>query len=332
MCPWVALAKKAASIASGFIPASAIASDTDILVNDLTSESGQRPNRVIPIPMMNISCTCRPLLEGISEAPLLPLPEVVLDVSLGDFAHGSPREPVPEQYRFGRLDRSEPTFAHRNDLRLRRVKSGSQLYHGGHGLSPLVVGETDNRAVLHRRMGPDDLFNLRRIDVVAARDDHVAGAVDQVIVAIGIAIAEVTGVMPTIPASLRRGTLVLVIALHHITRAYDDFANISVSTEAAVLSHHGKTHKGRRPSAACQPIVRSDPATHEMIFGSQNRAKHQRLDLPESLDEDGTEYCQCLAQLGGRHRRGPIEQILQTRKARSTHFIIGQHHVDRSGR
>ncbi len=94
------------------------------------------------------------------------------------------------------------------------------------------------------------------------------------VVPLYIAIAEVTGVMPAIPANLRGGALVLVIAFHHIARAHDDFTNLSVSKELSVLSHYRNTHKRRGPTAASQPNLGRDVAVHEMIFGLKNRAKH----------------------------------------------------------
>jgi hypothetical protein len=54
-------------------------------------------------------------------------------------------------------------------------------------------------------MRQEHLFDLGEVDVEAARDDHVLRAVDDEKVVVGIDVADVSGVMPAVPRSLRGG-------------------------------------------------------------------------------------------------------------------------------
>ena len=67
----------------------------------------------------------------------------------------------------------------------------------------LRVGHADDGAVLHRGVAPDHLLDLARIDVEAARDDHVLLAVGDVQEAFLVDVADVAGVQPAVDDGLR---------------------------------------------------------------------------------------------------------------------------------
>src|SRR6516162_5461144 len=50
-----------------------------------------------------------------------------------------------------------------------------------HRFTPFFVRDANDGYVLNRRMLAEQSFNLRRVDVLAATDDHVALAIDEVI-------------------------------------------------------------------------------------------------------------------------------------------------------
>ena len=72
-------------------------------------------------------------------------------------------------------------------------------YHYGAGLlSPFGVGNGDDGALLHRRMGIDGILHLLGGDVLAAPDDEIVAPARQVEVALLIHIAHITGTQPSI--------------------------------------------------------------------------------------------------------------------------------------
>src|SRR5260370_18344813 len=54
-------------------------------------------------------------------------------------------------------------------------------------LTPFCIRYADHRHLFDVRMRADEVLDLRRIDVLAARDDHVALAVDPIVEAIRVA-------------------------------------------------------------------------------------------------------------------------------------------------
>src|SRR6476620_7950801 len=74
-----------------------------------------------------------------------------------------------------------------------RVDRGTRhrLDMGADLLAELLVGDAEHRAVAHARHLDQHRFDLRRVDVDAARDDHVALAVAQEDVAVGVLVADI---------------------------------------------------------------------------------------------------------------------------------------------
>jgi len=67
----------------------------------------------------------------------------------------------------------------------------------GH-LAPPVVRYADDGAFLESRQAGDGGFDLRRVDVQAAGDEHVPGPVDDLEVPVFVQQADVTGVQPAL--------------------------------------------------------------------------------------------------------------------------------------
>src|SRR5882757_3412951 len=154
MCPCAAFAKYATSMSRNSTPASWIASLTAQRVRDLTSCCGKRPNWVMPTPAMKTSGM------GASDPPLAADPEMLPDLPLEDFADRAAGQSWPEMHLLGCLDRSQSRAAQLNDLLSGNVGAGFQLDDGRHGLAPLVIGRTNDGAILDSGMAPDELLYL----------------------------------------------------------------------------------------------------------------------------------------------------------------------------
>src|SRR5690606_124165 len=70
--------------------------------------------------------------------------------------------------------------------------------HGASHLAPGVVRDADDRALQHAGMGEDRVLHLGGVDVLAAGDDHVLGAVDDVGVAVLVDAGHVAAAEPAV--------------------------------------------------------------------------------------------------------------------------------------
>src|SRR5262249_50296266 len=89
-----------------------------------------------------------------------------------------------------------------DDLRLARVAAVVQHEDRMYALAPFGVGQADHRDLLDLVVRPEKVLDLGWIDVLATRDDHVALAVDQEIVAVGIAAGHVAHRAPAVAKRL----------------------------------------------------------------------------------------------------------------------------------
>src|SRR5688572_25450564 len=67
---------------------------------------------------------------------------------------------------------------------------------GGDGLTPERVGQGEDASLADGGVGAEHALDLCGIDVLAAGDDHVVTAVEDVEVAVGVEVAGVTRVQP----------------------------------------------------------------------------------------------------------------------------------------
>ena len=74
---------------------------------------------------------------------------------------------------------------------------------GDDALAPAVVGRADDRDLAHARRAREHVLDLDRMDVLAARDDHVVDAADDPEVAVLVEPADVARVVPAVADRLR---------------------------------------------------------------------------------------------------------------------------------
>src|SRR5437868_13240614 len=103
-----------------------------------------------------------------------------LELMTKDLARGAPRYvPVVEEFDVAwALEAGQPLAAPRPDLLRRAAGSGLQDDHCLDRLSPARIGHADRTRLPDRRVCGQDLLDLGRIDVLAARLDQVLEAID----------------------------------------------------------------------------------------------------------------------------------------------------------
>src|SRR5262245_14899260 len=98
---------------------------------------------------------------------------------------------------------------------------------GHDDLAPFAVGSSDDGDLAHPRVPEQHLLDLARIDVGAAGDDDVLGAVLERQIAVGVEGAEVAGVQPAIAQGVGGSRRILPIAGHHHVAATENFAALA---------------------------------------------------------------------------------------------------------
>src|SRR5882724_5890320 len=103
------------------------------------------------------------------------------------------------------------------------VDSGAGLQHHAshHELSPLWVRYPKDRCLTNGRMLVNDGFDLCGVHILAARDDHVLQAIQNIDKAISILIADVAGTKHPLPKCELGLIEAIPVTVHHI-RTTDD--------------------------------------------------------------------------------------------------------------
>ena len=78
------------------------------------------------------------------------------------------------------------------------MRAGFQHHDGMHLLAPDLMWNTDDRHLCHRRVSGNGVLDFNGVHVLAAGDDHVGDAIDQVQVALGVEVAGIARVVPTV--------------------------------------------------------------------------------------------------------------------------------------
>src|SRR5215210_353966 len=118
-------------------------------------------------------------------------PEQLADGGLG--------QRLPKLQALRRLVGGETLQAEGQDLRLRHRAAGPADHEGLHGLPAVLVGDADGDGLGDVGVLEEDLLDLARVDVVAARQDHVLLPVDYIEVAVLVHPGHVPGVKPATP-------------------------------------------------------------------------------------------------------------------------------------
>src|ERR1035438_3817488 len=155
------------------------------------------------------------------------LAELSFNLGLEDLADLRAGQVGPDLDLLGGLDAAESFLDEGAHLILRHGLAGAQLHDRGDPLAPFLVGQSDDRAVLHGRMGQQHLLDFGGVDVEAAGDDHVFGAVDDEQVIVVVEVADIPGVVPSVPGGFPGGLRVLVVARHDQRTAGDDLAALA---------------------------------------------------------------------------------------------------------
>src|SRR5438034_9015752 len=86
-----------------------------------------------------------------------------------------------------------------DEILLRCEAALAQRNDSFYGFTPQLVRHSNDRYFLDRGMLLDHFFDLARVNVGSAADDHVFLAVEDEQISTGVHVADITGVNPSIP-------------------------------------------------------------------------------------------------------------------------------------
>src|SRR5260221_4287746 len=139
--------------------------------------------------------------------------ELLPQSQLGELAGRGMRQLVDEQHVVGHPPLGDLALVELQQLALRHLAAGLLHRDDDRPLVPLRMLHADHRRLGDRRVRDRDVLQVDRADPLAARLDHVLGAVGDLDVAVGVDGADVAG---REPALLQRiAALALEIALDH---------------------------------------------------------------------------------------------------------------------
>src|SRR4051812_34900047 len=170
-----------------------------------------QPGPIEPAPTINATLSLRRLATG----PLLSLCVELAQFGLQDLAVVVLGQRVDEHVVLRPLVARD--FAEAQFVELARLHVAHHI--GDDDFAPFGMRPADDRSFAHAPVLEQHLLNLTRIDVRAARDDHVLGAILEREVTIRIEHADVAGVRPAAAQSLRRRLEIFPVARHHYIAA-----------------------------------------------------------------------------------------------------------------
>ncbi len=191
-----------------------------------------------------------------------------------------------------------------------------------HHLTPFGVRGADDARLPHGGMLEQHLLHFAGIDVGAAADHHVLGAVAQRQIPAVVERAQVAGVQPAARQRLRGRGGVVPIPGHDNVSATDDLADLVRCGPGAVLGQDRDLDAGAgRTDGAQDRVV---PAL--VVVATQTRDGHRGLALPVDLGEDRAERGHRLFEALDVHGAAAVDDGAQVRRRAAAGVHEALHH------
>ena len=124
-----------------------------------------------------------------------------------------------------------------------------------HLFAPLIVRNAHYRRFQYRRMLVEGVFDLHRIDILAATDNHVFGPVYDVNIKIFVNRGEVARVQPTVPQAISTFLTQLPVTLHNIGASRNHLAHLPRLDVLHFIINHPHYYPRHRLTRAHQTAV-----------------------------------------------------------------------------
>ncbi len=137
---------------------------------------------------------------------------------------------------------------------LAQARARARDNEGHRHLALQLVVYREHRGLQHVRVALQRALHVSRVDVLAAADEHVVGAADEVVETVGVAAADVARVEPAVLQAPRRLLRQVVIGRHHARVAREQHAFIGAGVEADLAARQWVADGRRRARLALRVI------------------------------------------------------------------------------
>ena len=159
-----------------------------------------------------------------------------------------------------------------------------------HLLAVRLVRHADDRDLGDGLVGHQHFFQLARVDIESAADDHVLQPVDDVEVALLVQAADVARVEPPVADRFSRRFGPLVVALHDVVAADDDLAALADGQAIVLLVDDAHLDAGDGLAHAARDAVElhvaegGNGARFRQAIALEDGDLELGLELPDHLD------------------------------------------------
>src|SRR6516225_4025880 len=164
------------------------------------------------------------------------LPVLFAEHPFENLARRIARNRLGEDHLFGQLVARQPGATELDDLLLVDLALVGDD-DGARDLAPLLVGQADDRHLADAGDADHDALDLRRIDVLAAGNDHVLQAILDVEITFVVDLADVAGAKPAVIEGFARGIRAVPIFLEQEVGLDNDLALPALADHAVVGAH-----------------------------------------------------------------------------------------------
>src|SRR5690554_3248087 len=187
---------------------------------------------IVPIPIKTSI-----IIHMLSEASLKEIGVFCPQLGFDHLAHGVAGQLINHFHSFRYFVTGKVLFAETDDFFRDLFGRRIQHHHGDNGFAKVRVGHTDNGRLLYAGYGIDNQLYLLGIHVVAAGDNKVFTAANDVEVAFVIQPPQIAGFKPAITGELFSCLLRFIPVALHYGRAFDfDSAHVINLRDGPVLS------------------------------------------------------------------------------------------------
>ena len=178
---------------------------------------------------------------------------------------------------------------------------------GDHLLSPFFMGPTDHGDFMDGGVKQQRLLHLTRVNVCAARDDHVLRAVAHGDEAVLVHHPDIACPEPAVADCLRRRFVISPVAAHDRRAVNGDFARFARRNLQSVLIQNPDGATALRPSDGGEAITPAGVCPVRDQIAGQGGDAHRAFALSVDLDETGAHDLHRFDDVGDIHRPAAID-------------------------
>ena len=187
------------------------------------------------------------------------------------------------------------------------VTGGARHDDGVDGLAPALVRDAEDRRLEHGGVAVEDVLDLGAVHVLAARDDHVLRAVDEVDVGLVVHVAEVAGAVPAVDE--RVGGLLGLVPVPRPSRSGRGRRPRPPRRPGRSRRRRARSRRRRRPPAGRT----SAPAARRAALLDAEQRRRDRRGLGRAVE---------VQQLGaGKRLVGAAQRLGRDRRAAEAHDL-----------